>query len=61
MVDPEHTGSQDEEQGSDDGPIPPMQSIMDNPFLILFLGVAIPTVLYTVWGVMEIAAIPLAK
>lgn len=40
--------------------IPAMQSIMDNPFLILFMGVAIPTVLYTLWGVMEIAQIPIA-
>lgn len=45
----------------DEGPIPAMQSIMDNPFLILFLGVAIPSVLYTIWGVMEIAQIPIAK
>ena len=41
--------------------IPAMQSILNNPFLLLFIGVAVPTVLYTVWGVMEIAAIPLAK
>ena len=47
--------------GEDEGPIPVMQSIMDNPFLILFLGVAIPAVLYTIWGVMEIAQIPIAK
>lgn len=45
----------------DDGPIPVMQSIMDNPFLVLFLGVAIPAVLYTIWGVMEIAQIPIAQ
>lgn len=61
MGDPEHTASKEEEQGANDDRIPAMQSIMDNPFLILFLGVAIPTVLYTLWGVMEIAAIPLAK
>jgi hypothetical protein len=42
-------------------PIPFMQRVLDNPFLLLFLGVAIPTVLYTLWGVMEIASIPLAK
>jgi hypothetical protein len=29
--------------------------------LLLFLGVTIPTVLYILWGVMEIASIPLAK
>jgi hypothetical protein len=41
--------------------IPFMQRVLDNPFLLLFLGVAIPTVLYTLWGVMEIASIPIAK
>jgi hypothetical protein len=41
--------------------IPPMQRILDNPFLLLFLGVTIPTVLYLIWGVMEVASIPLAK
>jgi hypothetical protein len=41
--------------------IPVMQRILDNPFLLLFLGVTMPTVLYLIWGVMEIASIPLAK
>ena len=41
--------------------IPVMQRILDNPFLLLFLGVTIPTVLYILWGVMEIASIPLAR
>ena len=40
--------------------IPVMQRVLDNPFLLLFLGVTIPTVLYVIWGVMEIASIPLA-
>jgi len=42
-------------------PVPLMQRILDNPFLLLFLGVTIPTVLYILWGVMEVASIPLAK
>jgi len=41
--------------------IPVMQQILDSPFLLLFLGVTIPTVLYILWGVMEIASVPLAK
>ena len=41
--------------------IPFMQRVLDNPFLLLFLGVATPTVLYTLWGVMEVASIPIAK
>ncbi len=48
---------------SDDQPerIPTMQRVLDNPFLLLFLGVTIPTVLFLLWGVMEIASVPLAK
>ncbi|HEX8010649.1 MAG TPA: hypothetical protein VF814_06910 [Casimicrobiaceae bacterium] len=45
----------------DEEPIPVMQQLLDNPFLLLFLGVAIPTVLYIIWGVMEIVGIPIAK
>ena len=42
-------------------PVPVMQQLLDNPFLLLFLGIAMPTVLYIVWGVMEIVGIPVAK
>ena len=42
-------------------PIPAMQQLLDNPFLLLFLGVVIPTVFYLIWGVMEILSIPLIK
>ena len=42
-------------------PVPVMQRVLDNPFLLLFLGVVIPTVFYILWGVMEIVSIPLAK
>lgn len=41
--------------------VPVMQRILDNPFLLLFLGITIPTVLYLIWGVMEVASIPLGK
>jgi len=42
-------------------PIPFMQQILDNPFLLLFLGVTFPTVFYIIWGIIEITAIPLAN
>jgi hypothetical protein len=42
-------------------PVPVMQQLLDNPFLLLFIGIAMPTVLYIVWGVMEIVSIPIAK
>jgi len=44
-----------------DEPVPVMQQLLDNPFLLLFIGIAMPTVLYIVWGVMEIVGIPIAK
>ncbi len=45
---------------NEDERIPAMQSLLDNPFLLLFLGVAMPTVFYTVWGIMEIVTLPVA-
>jgi len=44
-----------------DEAVPAMQQILDNPFLLLFLGVVVPTVFYIVWGVMEIVSLPIAK
>ena len=41
--------------------IPFMQRILDNPFILLFIGVVVPTVVYILWGVMEITQIPRAK
>ena len=43
------------------GKVPLMQQLLDNPFLLLFLGVLIPMVVYTLWGVIDILTIPLAK
>lgn len=37
--------------------IPAMQSLLDNPFLLLFIGVAVPAIFYLIWGVMEVAQI----
>ena len=41
--------------------IPFMQRVLDNPFLLLFLGVAMPTVFYIIWGIMEVTQIPVAQ
>jgi hypothetical protein len=41
--------------------IPVMQRVLDNPFLLLFLGVTIPTVLHILWGVMELTQVPIAR
>jgi len=51
----------EEQSNENEEKIPVMQQIMDNPFLLLFIGVTIPTVFYVIWGVMEIVAIPIAK
>jgi len=42
-------------------PIPWMQQLLDNPFLLLFIGVMVPMVLYTVWGVFDILTLPVGK
>ena len=41
--------------------IPIMQRIIDNPFILLFIGVVFPTVFYVIWGIMELVTIPLAN
>lgn len=53
--------NQNEENRDEHKQIPAMQRILDNPFLLLFLGVVIPTVFYIMWGIMEIVTIPIAK
>ena len=42
-------------------PIPIMQRILDDPFLLLLLALVVPTVFYVLWGVMEVVTIPLSK
>ena len=46
------------EASSEEERVPVMQRILDNPFLLLFLGVVVPTAFYIIWGVMEIVSIP---
>jgi hypothetical protein len=38
----------------------PIQKLMDNPWLLLVLGVVIPTLSYTVWGWIELWVLPTA-
>ena len=54
MADSEKTNASDER-------VPAMQRILDNPFLLLFIGVVMPTVFYVIWGIMEIVTIPIAQ
>lgn len=31
-----------------------MRKLMDNPWLLLALGIGVPTVFYTIWGTVEL-------
>lgn len=42
-------------------PVPGMQQLLDNPFMLLLIGVLFPTVFYLLWGIMEIISIPAVK
>ena len=55
-----NTSAPDTPESSEQERIPAMQHLLENPFLLLFLGIVIPTVLYILWGVMEIVTLPLA-
>ena len=61
MPDTTRSAEADSDEGNPEAPLAAMRQILDNPFLLLFIGVATPTVLYIVWGVMEIVSIPIAK
>jgi hypothetical protein len=61
MSDANPASDQRDTGDSEDERIPTMQRILDNPFLLLFLGVVMPTVFYLIWGIMEIISIPIAK
>ncbi len=39
----------------------PLQRLMDNPWLLLALGVLIPTVSYTLWAIFELTQLPPAQ
>lgn len=41
--------------------VPFMQRVLDNHFLLLFIGVTMPTVLYLLWGVIELTQMPISK
>ena len=42
-------------------PIPMMQKLLDNPFILLLLGILVPSVFYIIWGIIEITQIPIAQ
>lgn len=38
-----------------------LQRVLDDINFILMLGLVVPTVFYTLWGVMEVASLPMAR
>lgn len=40
-------------------PLTVLQRILDDQSFMLMLGLVVPTVFYTLWGVMEVVTIPL--
>jgi hypothetical protein len=58
---PENNNTAEEQSPDpDQEQIPLMQRVLDNPFLLLVLGIAMPTVFYIIWGIIEITQIPIA-
>ena len=50
----------DVQKNTDSGRVPVMQRVLDNPFILLFIGVVFPAVFYIIWGIMELVSIPIA-
>jgi len=50
-----------ENQHDDDGKTPFMQQVLDNPFILLFIGITIPTLTYIIWGIMELISLPISE
>jgi hypothetical protein len=42
-------------------PIHPLQRLMENPWLLLVLGIVIPFVSYLLWGWIELASVTEAR
>ena len=38
-------------------PTHPLQKLLDNPWILLALGVVIPFLSYTLWGALELASL----
>jgi hypothetical protein len=57
----EDNGGESQADIADQEPIPMMQKVLDNPFLLLLLGILVPAVFYIIWGIIEITQIPIAE
>ena len=57
----ENNAGESRSDQADQEPVPLMQRVLDNPFLLLLLGIIVPAVFYIIWGIMEITQIPIAE
>jgi hypothetical protein len=53
--------SDHDSSGEQSDKIPLAQRVLDNPFILLFIGILFPAVFYIIWGIMEIVNIPIAQ
>lgn len=60
MTENNNPGGNASSDSGDQDQIPLMQRLLDNPFLLLVLGIAVPAVFYIIWGIIEITQIPIA-
>lgn len=44
----------------DNKEIPIGQKMFDRPFMLLFAGLAVMTLFYTAWGLIEVLSLPMA-
>ena len=56
----ENNGGESRTDSAEQEQIPMMQKVLDNPFLLLLLGILVPAVFYIIWGIIEITQIPIA-
>lgn len=49
---------EEEKQEREQEPIPFWQTILDDISLLLVIGLVVPTIFYTIWGIMELANLP---
>ncbi|MBT8100003.1 MAG: hypothetical protein KJO82_09650 [Gammaproteobacteria bacterium] len=60
MTDQQSPGENSPPSIDDSDDIPFMQRLLDNPFVLLVLGITVPAVFYIIWGIIEITQIPIA-
>ena len=60
MSEKNNAGGASSPESSGQESIPLMQRVLDNPFLLLTLGIAVPAIFYIIWGIIEITQIPIA-